>query len=68
MTDSQYMVDQVTLFARSIAFDNAMIKAAEFNNKGDFEKAMQIMEKVKYLGGSGTSEVYDYYEEAAEMV
>lgn len=65
LTDSQYMVDQVTLFARSVAFDNAMIKAAEFKDKGDFEKAMQIMEKVKHLGGNGTSEVYDYYEEAA---
>nr|WP_181374667.1 DnaB-like helicase C-terminal domain-containing protein [Pectobacterium carotovorum]AKG47499.1 41 helicase [Pectobacterium carotovorum] len=65
LTDSQYMVDEVTLFARSVAFDNAMIKAAEFKDKGDFDKAIQIMEKVKHLGGSGTSEVYDYYEESA---
>ncbi|GAA0353141.1 hypothetical protein L9H26_19185 [Morganella psychrotolerans] len=65
LTDSQYMVDQVTLFARSVAFDNAMIKAAEFKDKGDFEKAMQIMDKVRHLGGNGTSEVYDYFTESA---
>ncbi|KMJ45158.1 DNA helicase [Xenorhabdus khoisanae] len=65
LTDSQYMVDQVTLFARSVAFDNAMIKAAELKDKGDFDKAMQIMEKVKHLGGQGSSEVYDYFSESA---
>ncbi|KLN95684.1 DnaB-like helicase C-terminal domain-containing protein [Moellerella wisconsensis] len=66
LTDSQYMVDQVTIFAQSVAFDNAMMKAAEFKDKGDFEKAMQIMDKVKYLGAKGTSEVYDYFEESAK--
>ncbi|MDC9583072.1 DnaB-like helicase C-terminal domain-containing protein [Xenorhabdus sp. PR6a] len=65
LTDSQYMVDQVTLFARSVAFDNAMIKAAEFKDKGDFDKAMQIMDKVKHLGGQGNTEVYDYFSESA---
>ncbi|MDE9454565.1 DnaB-like helicase C-terminal domain-containing protein [Xenorhabdus bovienii] len=66
LTDSQFMVDQVTVFAQSVAFDNAMMKAAEFKDKGDFEKAMQIMDKVKHLGAKGSSEIYDYFDEASK--
>ena len=44
------MIDRVVTFARSVAFDDAFIKAAELKEKGEFERAMQVMQKVDLVG------------------
>lgn len=62
LTDTQYMVDRVATFARSVAFDDALLKAAELKDKGDFEKALQLMQRVNALGATGGDDVYDYYD------
>lgn len=66
LTDTRYMVDRVATFARSVAFDDAIIKAAELKEKGDFEKAMQIMAKVQLIGASDAVGIYDYVANAEE--
>lgn len=38
LSDTAYMVDQVATFAKSVAFDDALIKAAEMKEKGDFQE------------------------------
>ncbi|HIF6871593.1 TPA: DnaB-like helicase C-terminal domain-containing protein [Klebsiella pneumoniae] len=60
LTDTNYMVDKVATFARSCAFDDALIKAATLKEKGEFEKAMVVMNKVNMVGASGADDVYDY--------
>lgn len=66
LTDTQYMVDRVATFARSVAFDDALLKAAELKDKGEFEKAIQLMQRVNSLGATGGDDVYDYYETASD--
>lgn len=66
LTDTRYMIDKVATFARSVAFDDAMIKAAELKEKGDFEKAMSVMAKVQLVGTNATDEIYSYYDRASE--
>lgn len=68
LTDTKYMVDRVATFARSIAFDDALIKAAELKEKGDFERAMEVMAKVQLVGASDTIGIYNYLGEAAERL
>lgn len=66
LSDTAYMVDQVATFAKSVAFDDALIKAAEMKEKGDFQGAMAIMAKVQQIGSNEATGIYDYYASAAE--
>lgn len=66
LEDTGYMIDRVVTFARSVAFDDAFIKAAELKEKGEFERAMQVMQKVDLVGASDMDDVYDYYERSGE--
>lgn len=68
LTDTQYMVDRVATFARSVAFDDALLKAAELKDKGEFEKALQLMQRVNALGATGGDDVYEYYGSAADRM
>ncbi|EOK5550473.1 hypothetical protein ACM6T2_005503, partial [Klebsiella pneumoniae] len=66
LSDTAYMVDQVATFAKSVAFDDALIKAAEMKEKGDFQGAMAIMAKVQQIGSNEATGIYDYFASAAE--
>ncbi|EMA8138587.1 MULTISPECIES: DnaB-like helicase C-terminal domain-containing protein [Klebsiella/Raoultella group] len=66
LEDTGYMIDRVVTFARSVAFDDAFIKAAELKEKGEFERAMQVMQKVDLVGASDMDDVYDYLARAGE--
>ncbi|RRC39545.1 DNA helicase, partial [Escherichia coli] len=66
LSDTAYMVDQVATFAKSVAFDDALIKAAEMKEKGDFQGAMAIMAKVQQIGSNEATGIYDYFAESAE--
>ena len=66
LSDTAYMVDQVATFAKSVAFDDALIKAAEMKEKGDFQGAMAIMAKVQQIGSNEATGIYDYFSESAE--
>lgn len=60
-TDTAYMVDTVAKFARSVAFDDALLKAAELKEAGKFEEAIATMAQVQNIGIDETSNIYDYY-------
>ncbi|HGV4486304.1 TPA: DnaB-like helicase C-terminal domain-containing protein, partial [Klebsiella pneumoniae] len=47
-------------------FDDALIKAAEMKEKGDFQGAMAIMAKVQQIGSNEATGIYDYFASAAE--
>jgi replicative DNA helicase len=66
LEDTGYMIDRVVTFARSVAFDDAFIKAAELKEKGEFERAMQVMQKVDMVGASDMDDVYSFYERSGE--
>lgn len=68
LSDTSYMVDQVSTFAKSVAFDDALIKAAELKEKGDFQGAMAIMAKVQQIGSNEATGIYDYYTSASERL
>jgi len=68
MTDSEYMVDKVATFARACAFDDAMLKAATLKDKGEFEKAMEVMNKVNLVGVNDADDIYDYYGRSEERM
>lgn len=62
-TDTEYMVDTVAKFARSVAFDDAILKAAELKDAGKFEEAIAVISQVQHIGVDETSNIYNYYEE-----
>ncbi|KLV10165.1 DNA helicase [Photobacterium ganghwense] len=63
LTDSKYMLDQVSTFARNNALDEALMKAVELKEKGDFEGAVAVVQKAMLVGASDSNNYYDYYEE-----
>lgn len=66
LSDTKYMVDRVATFARAAAFDDALIKAAELKEKGEFERAIAVLSKVNLVGSSDMDDIYDYHARASE--
>lgn len=63
LTDSKYMLDQVSTFARNNALNEALMKAVELKEKGDFESVVAVVQKAMLVGASDSNNYYDYYEE-----
>ncbi len=66
LTDHEYMVNEVATFARHTAIDLAMEKAYDLKNKGNFEKAEQLLQEAFRVGAADDSACYDYFESAAD--
>lgn len=63
LTDSKYMLDQVSTFTRNNALNEALMKAVELKEKGDFESVVAVVQKAMLVGASDSNNYYDYYEE-----
>lgn len=66
LTSHEYFVQEVATFAKNAAFDDAMMKALDLKEKGDFAKAQQVLEQAFRVGTNDQGESYDFFANAEE--
>lgn len=65
ITNAEYVANEVEIFAKQRAIENAMMKSIPLLEKGDFEKIRQIMTSAMQVGLADDFVDYDYYAEIA---
>lgn len=63
LTNTDYILDQVSDFARHQALEEAIFKSVEFLEKGRFDDIADSMQKALGVGVKDAKPAYDYYEE-----
>lgn len=66
LTAHEYFAQEVATFAKNAAFDDAMLKALDLKEKGDFVKAQQVLEAAFRVGTNDQGENYDFFANAEE--
>jgi replicative DNA helicase len=61
ITDGKYVADKVAEFARHKAMEDAGIKYAELVEKGDLDKAANVIEKASNVGTTEGQKTYDLF-------
>ena len=66
LSNAEYIEDKVVQFARHQALGEALIKCVDLRDKGQFEKAEQVVKAAIEIGVSEEGDAYDYFERIAE--
>ncbi len=69
LSNREYMVETTAKFAKKKAMEEAILKAAEFIDKGlDFDAAVAEIEKASQVGATDIGVVVDYWDEVDKRV
>lgn len=66
LSNAEYIEDKVVQFARHQALGEALIKCVDLREKGQFEKAEQVVKAAIEIGVSEEGDAYDYFERIKE--
>lgn len=63
VSDRNYVIDKVAAFARDRAMDNALLKAIELKDRGDYDGIKKVMDAALIVGAAQESSSYNYWDE-----